>query len=240
MDEKNLKLAILGIILDIVGTFGAIYQIFGQMTLWIVLIIVGAILALFYLWKTINEWRVIVKTFGKRWCLDDGQLIIGNTVNVALRTKTVQELLNAFNRELGENGDIIIKKVGKNIGESFADDLKRELVQRGIKSIVKPGKDPKFLKEKLDLWAEYDSSTGMGTFKVEQVKITIDGLHGHILVKNSFLAHDMQSEIPTCTFIEGYLEGVMSRLLGIHILTREVECSAITSSEYCKFEIIQK
>lgn len=234
------RLAIIGIVIGVVGVIGTYYQIFGQEVVWVVLIVLGFASAISYLWKWIDEIRRVVKTFGQRWSLEDGQLIIGNTVNVALRAKTVQQILNIFRKTTEQDFDKIIKEAGKRMGESFTDDLKKELTLLGFRVIVKSGKNPKLLKEKLRLWTKYDSTTGMGAFEIDEVEITVDGLQGHILVKNSFLAHDRQSEFPSCILIEGYIEGIIRKLLGINITAKEVECSAVTSSEYCKFEIIQK
>ena len=134
----------------------------------------------------------------------------------------------------------IVKEAGKSVGESFADDLKKELTQRGLKTIIKQGKSAELIRQKLHLWAEYDSTTGMGIFEIDQVEIAVSGLQGYISLKNSFLANDRRFEHPTCIFIEGYIEGVMTKLLGIHIIVKEIECGSVTGSEYCRFEITQK
>ena len=236
----NIRLAIAGILLGTIGVIGTFYQILGQKILWIVLIIVGFVPALFYLWKTASGMSAVVKTFGKRWRLEDGQLVIGNTVNVALRTKTVQELLNAFQRAFPKDYSVTVKEAGKNVGEGFADDLKKELTQQGLKTIIKPGKSPELIRKKLHLWAEYDSTTGMGIFEIDQVEITVSGLRGYILLKNSFLANNKRSEFPTCVFIEGYIEGLLYNLLSLNIIAKEIECGSVTGSEYCRFEITQK
>ncbi len=238
--NTDFRIAVAGIILGAIGVIGTFYQILGQKILWIFLVVIGFVPALFYLRKIAGEMNVVMKTFGERWYLEDGQLIIGNTVNVALRTKTVQELLNAFQKALPKDYSSIIKEVGRKIGDSFADDLKKELIQRGLKTIIKVSKAPELLREKLCLWAEYDSATGMGIFEIHQVEITVNGLRGCILVKNSFLANDVRSESPTCILIEGYIEGIADKLLGISIMVEEMECSSMTGSEYCRFEITQK
>lgn len=240
--SKNIdfRLAAVGILLGVMGVVGTFYQILGQKILWIVLIIVGFAPVFLYSWKIASGMGTVVKTFGKRWCLEDGQLIIGNTVNVALRTKTVQELLNAFQRAFPKDCSTIVKEAGKNVGESFADDLKKELTQRGLKTIIKQGKSAELIRQKLHLWAEYDSTTGMGIFEIDQVEITVSGLQGYVSLKNSFLANDRRLEHPTCIFIEGYIEGVINKLLGIHIIVKEIECGSVTGSEYCRFKITQK
>ena len=244
--DTNFRLAIAGILLGVAGVIGTYYQILGHKILWIALLVLGFTSAIFYLYrvrKKIEEYKKYketAETFGERWRLVDGQLVIGNTVNVALRAKTVQGLLDEFQRAFPEHYNVIVRNAGRIVGESFADDLKKELILRGFETVTKPGRDTELLKKKLSLWAEYDSSTGMGIFEVYQVEFTVNGLRGNILLKNSFLAYERQSQLPTCIFIEGYLEGVISKLLSIPIIAKEIECSSVTGSEYCKFEITKK
>jgi predicted hydrocarbon binding protein len=254
----NFHLAIGGALLGVVGVIGTYYQILGYKITWIALLVLGfaLLLALLFFYKKesdglrkkteeqeayIKRFEELVATFGERWHLKDGQLLIGNTVNVALRTKTVQEILDAFRKTLPEeNYRAILKDSGRRVGESFSEDLKKELILRGYEKIAKPGRDTKLLMEKLSLWSEYDSSTGMGIFEVHQLGFTVNGLQGDILLKNSFLAYDRQPELPACVFIEGYIEGVIGKLLGVSVVANEIECSSVTGSEYCKFEIAQK
>ncbi len=200
----------------------------------------GFALTISYLFKLFSEVSKVVKTFGERWSIDDGQLIIGCTVNVALRAKTIQQLLISFQEFSDKDFNRIVKDSGRRVGDDFAADLKQELIMRKIKKIVRAGKAPDLLKEKLRLWGKYDSSTGMGIFETDQIEITIDDLRGYILLKNSFIAHDRRAEEPTCVFIEGYIEGIINRLLGAQVTVKEVECSAVNSSEYCKFEVTKK
>ncbi len=235
--RQDVRITIAGLILSVAGKIGGFFGLYGLGILWTVLSIVGLIPAFVYVWKTATEWREVVKTFGKRWSLKEGQLVIGNTVNVALRAKTVQEIIDALQKAEGEDYASRIRSVGRAIGESFADDLKKELVVRGIGQIIKPGRKPGLLRDKLNLWAEYDSSTGMGIFDISQVKISSTGVRGYILVRGSFLAYDRQSDSPTCLMLEGYLEGVITKLLSMCIHVRETECSAVMSSDCCKFEV---
>ena len=87
------------------------------------------------------------------------------------------------------------------------------------------------------LWAQYDSGTGMGIFDISHVEASIGGLGGYIILKNSFLANNKMSKIPNCPFIEGYLEGIIQRLIGITISIKEVECHSIPGNNHCKFLI---
>ncbi len=241
MKKELDPLAIFGVLLSIIGVIGTYYQILEKSFFWIVIIVFGLTLIVIYLWKITSEIREVVATFGKRWRLIDGRLKIGNTINVALRANTVQELLNQFQKEFPKDYGVIVKNTGKIVGESFAEDLKAELIQYGIPTIIDSGKNTKLLEEKLSLWAKYDSSTGMGIFELDQNRLEfIDGLRGSILLKNSFLAYNRKSAVPTCIFIEGYIEGVTSKILEIPIVAREIECSSVTGSGYCRFEIINK
>lgn len=238
-ETKNLQLAILGIVIGVIGVIGTFYQILAERILWIVLIISGFILTVLFLRKSVSEWRIVVRTFGARWSLENGRLVIGNTVNVALRAKTVQHLLDGFQKPLGDRYSLVLKDLGSTWGKSFADDLKKELTVRGITRIIKSGRNSGVLEDKLSLWAEYDSSTGMGIFSIDHIEVTTSGLQGYVLLRNSFLSYDRQSECPVCTLIEGYLEGIIDNLLGIRAVVKEIDCGAVTGSEYCRFQISQ-
>jgi len=229
-------LGISGVVLGIIGTIGTYFQIFGFILFWIILIVVGIVLIAYFLYS----FKGIIKTFSNRWHFVEGQLIIGNTTNVALRTETIQEILDGFREETGERYEIIIRKIGRKIGVNFARDLKKELKQLKIDAIIKIGREPGLIKEKLRLWAKYDSETGIGIFDTAQVDISIEGLKGCISLRNSFLAHDKRSESPSCTFLEGYLEGIMLELIDVDTTIREIECSTMTGSSCCKFKIESK
>ena len=238
--KQNIEfyLAIIGISLSGTGVIGTYFQIFGYDAFWISVIILGLFLILFYVWKITSEIREVVDTFGERWRLNEGRLKIGNTINVALRAKTMQDILNQFQEENLNGYHTVIKDAGRRVGKSFANDLKAELIQYGIQTMTESGNKNELLVKKISLWAKYDSSTGMGIFKLDQGQLeSANGLKGNILLKNSFLAYDRISETPTCIFIEGYLEGVISKILQMPIIAKEIECSSVTGSEYCKFEI---
>lgn len=238
-ENTILYLSIVGILLTAVGLIGTFYPVLGYMFLWGIFLALGGAIVIFSLWKITARTREVMKTFGERWRISDGQLKIGSTVNVALRSKTVQELLNAFLKAFPDDYYAIVKDAGKNAGKRFADDLKNELTTRGFEIITQQDKTPELLKEKLFLWAEYDSSTGMGIFE-PKMSFTVGGLEGYILLKNSFLAYEKKSEEPTCVFIEGYLEGVIGKLLGVDIIAKEVKCHSQTGTGRCMFEIAKK
>ncbi len=240
--KKEIFLAIVGLLISCIGAIGTYYQILGHSAIWISFIVVGFVSVIYLIWRVTNDIRKVVATFGKRWEITkNGQLRIGNTINVALRTKTVQILLDSFERNLPQNFHDIVKQAGVIVGQSFAEDLKCELRMYREEAIFKSGRQLQLLREKLLLWARYDSSTGMGQFIVGDIEYThIDRLHVELKVNNSFLTCDRGSDTPVCTFLEGYIEGVVGRILDIPVEVKEVHCSSVTGQGYCRFEIESK
>jgi predicted hydrocarbon binding protein len=229
------EIGILGVLFSIIGTIGTYFQIFGPIIIWPIFILTGMIIISVLAFKKLCGFEQTIKTFSNRWRIEEGQLIIGNTINVALRTDTVQGILDCFRVEIGESYEKAIRIIGKKTGEDFARDLVKELTMLRIDKINKKGNDPELIKEKLSLWAQYDSGTGMGIFDISHVEASIDGFGGYIILKNSFLANNRTSKIPSCAFIEGYLEGIIQRLIGITISAKEVECHSIPGTSHCKF-----
>jgi predicted hydrocarbon binding protein len=167
----------------------------------------------------------------------EGRLKIGNTINVALRAYTVQRILRHVEQALGEGASSqLLRQAGRDCGESFAQELRAELIQLGENSIVKSGKTSETFRKKLDLWARYDSSTGMGVFDVSHVVLDGNLLKGRIVIRNSFLAFDRHTESHTCSFLEGYIEGVVLHLVDVDTTVRETSCSSITGNGECVFE----
>jgi predicted hydrocarbon binding protein len=240
--RKEILLSILGLLVSCLGAIGTSYQIFGYRFVWIPLIFIGLVIVIFYIWRITDNIRRVVATFGKRWEITkDGQLRIGNTINVALRTKTVQILLNAFEKVLPQRFKEIERQAGLSVGQSFAEDLKRELMMYREEAIFKSGREIQLMREKLLLWAKYDSSTGMGLFTIGDPEYThMHGLRVELKVTNSFLTCDRRSDTPVCTFLEGYIEGVVSRILDIHVNVMELQCASVTGESYCRFQITGK
>lgn len=239
MKDRDLFIGLFSLLVGLFGTAGTYFQIFGSIIFVLPIMLIGYGAALYYLIKIILEWRAIAKTFGERWRMQDGQLIIGNTVNVALRTQTVQQLFDAFAKANPENYKTLLKNSGKVVGQGFVEDLIRELTQKGIEAIAERRSEPDILKSKLKLWAQYDSSTGIGIFNVENVEIAMNGIEGEITLANSFLANDKVASAPSCIFLEGYMEGVLSRLLNLPISINESHCSSVTRHNICKFKVSQ-
>jgi len=235
--KDHFQLALLGLLLALVGVLGTLYQIFGLRLLWIGLIGIGVIPLLVWLAKWALNIGQVVRTFGKRWYVVNGQLVIGNTLNVALRTKTLQEIFGSFLQSFGDESFSVFRAAGKRAGMDFAVDLTKELRQLRSSSIAKSGKTEAVLMDKLRLWAEYDSTTGMGIFNVDSIEFDANGMKGFVKVKNSFLSIERSGSFSLCGFLEGYIEGVVEILLGIHVEVKESECASTSGSGCCLFRI---
>ena len=85
-------------LIAIIGAIGANWgkfspQLFSYINISLILMGIGLIsLAV----TTIFLLPYIIDTLGNRWHFVDGQLVIGNTNNVALRIKTIQRILNSL------------------------------------------------------------------------------------------------------------------------------------------------
>lgn len=237
--DKNVKLSVVGLIISIAGTLGTIFQIFGERVLWITITAGGTCILLYYLFREAREIAEVVATFSSRWRLQDGRLRIGNTINVALRAKTIQVLLESFEHAFSNKVDYwdVIKNAGLSIGESFASDLRAELIALGENRIIKAGRTEDLIKDKLELWSRYDSSTGMGIFLVDSIHFANGILQGTISVKNSFLSYDKHTAHQTCAFLEGYMKGIILHLLDMQVAVKEIACSSTTGEGVCIFDI---
>lgn len=238
---KQLHLVgVAGLVVTAAGALGTYYQILGQKAIWLAVLFAGFVPVAVVLLSRAREAAQVLRTFGARWRIDDGKLTIGNTVNVALRTKTVHLLLDAIKSVFPQQYRSVMKDAGDYAGRSFAQDLRGELIMAGYTIAAQEGKSEQLLQTKLELWAKYDSTTGMGAFDVSQVEITAKGIYGQIRLKNCFLTDGVKTAEPNCFWMTGYLEGVIEGFLGVSLAIEESECAAKTRLGYCLFAVSQR
>lgn len=239
-DSTRILIGLGGVVVGSVGALGTLYQIFGFQVVWPVLVVVGLGIISVTLWARMKKYLTVLQSFAGRWFLDEGRLIIGNTRNVALRLNTLQILLSGFREELGEEYDDVVKPIGRDIGLNFAEDLERELTQRGVSEIHSPSNDPGTVREKLRLWVSYDSTTGMGGFDVGGVNVDGSGnLSGHVTLEHSFVASDRSEDYMTCSLLAGYIEGILHGLFNQDVVVDETKCMAVTNEGSCRFRVRQ-
>ena len=179
-----------------------------------------------------HDENVRIGRIGNRWYWDkDGPLTIGNTRNVVLRTKTVMTLLDSF-KNYPDFSDIL-RKASKDVGISFGDDLKKELTDKRLYRYSNN------ISDKINLWVDYDSDTGMGNFDISDIKVSDNRISGKLKIKNSFTAADRSLGQNGCLFFEGYLEGVFNKFVGVDVEIKEISCSCISKSDLCIFSVNQ-
>ena len=237
-------LTVIGFILTVVGTIDTAWQIFHRNTVWIFLICAGVALLIWIVQWLIRLTSKILKTDNQDWKIVEGVLYIGEEPNVAFRIDTIQIILNAMESRLGdsERFKTLSSEVGFEVGYKFFEDL----LITNRKRFIKPGRR---ISEKLDLWSEYDSATGLGVFEDAVVYQSKKGnraqVGGQVVVKNSFLIHGRTAEKPYCGFMEGYIRGIIEKILESEKLSpangssyvEEKECGCMTGKNECHFEV---
>ena len=122
--------------------------------------------------------------------------------NVSLRSKTLDCIFKNTDNEK-------IRTVGKNAGEFFYDEFNKVLEEKGVSSKKKA---------KLKKWLEYDSSSGLGKFEIDEDRFTI-----RLIIKSNFLgdcprSHNQNQNNQNnglnqkCNFLLGYIDGFCSKL----------------------------
>jgi hypothetical protein len=118
--------------------------------------------------------------------------------NVLFNNKTISYLLSTA-VEMGAD----LEAIGFKCGAGFGQFLNVHLKKSG-------GKDISFVNA-IDLWIEYDSNAGFGRFEREGGDL---GRITAIVLKHNFLTEPpfQTPEARLCTFITGYLNGVLDAL----------------------------
>lgn len=142
--------------------------------------------------RKFNELNSIVKGYGLMFDKTSG------IKNIMLRIKTVDAML----------GRLIIKnenlyELGSSIGKNFYDEYDKY----ATKSIK--GWDAMTIREKITKIFEYDSTSGMGNFRL--IQIIGDEAAGKVRIElqNIFSCGDGQYDDNRCDFIKGYLSGII-------------------------------
>jgi predicted hydrocarbon binding protein len=82
---------------------------------------------------------------------------------------------------------------------------------------------------------DFYSKYGWGYIEFQNV----DADKGEVVftVKNSPLVKGIESAEPRCWFVRGFVEGLVSELLGTEAVATEVRCQAMFNSDHCEFRI---
>lgn len=133
----------------------------------------------------------LYKTIKFRWNSETGALYDDDLreTNVSLRAESLNIILRAIEPDK-------LYEVGKEVGKSFYDRFINHERQKG---------DMKKPEKLLMKWQEYDSSSGMGIFRINEAG-------RYITVSNPFIGECSKSHNnEKCKFLKGYLEGFLSK-----------------------------
>jgi len=176
---------------------------------------------------------------GDDWVWEDGLLNIGNSPNVTLRIKTLQQILDSFKVHT-EKYPEIMRETAKKIGTSFGETLYRDINKKTKVSTLD-------IQQRIDTWRKYDSDTGMGRFDTSELHVDIEHktISGFLKIHNSFITNGRTdcTGKKECIFFEGYLKGVFDSFVlnGMRkkIIVEETDCAAEKheNGNVCKFSI---
>lgn len=162
------------------------------------------------------------------WEPDKGIMKLGGIRNVALRTATLQTLMDQLIVALPRGHEEVVRGSGKAIGDSFALDFAREVLgPEGVTTGVN--------RKALDLWTRYDGYAGFG--RLDFGDLAEESIAGTIRLHYSFLTADRAADRKRlCCFMEGYLEGFLCRLSGRDVQVKCI-CPNNPFHQLCKFAV---
>lgn len=178
-------------------------------------LVVGVILLVRHLRREIQNAtaQLLASLEGYNVDPDSGRLFKGNIRNASLRITTIHDLADNILKAVpvGEREQVLYA-AGYQTGTSWGPEFEAECRRAEM------AKDD--LDEKLDLWARYDASAGMGRL---QFDVSEDGF-GHITLKNSFLSEEEASH-PLNHWFSGYIAGAL-----YYVLDKRVQVTLETPS----------
>lgn len=139
--------------------------------------------------------------------------------NVSIRDETLNIILDKI-------GDINkAYTIGKEVGENFYSALKGVHNRQGKKYEVK---------DQLEKWCEYDSSSGLGKFEVHSIGPSVKFKITSPFVGTCPKKGDKPKLKCCCNFLSGYIVGNCSNIYGKEF---EIECEHESDPPYCLFTL---
>ncbi|MDD5021941.1 MAG: hypothetical protein PHR82_07445 [Endomicrobiaceae bacterium] len=156
--------------------------------------------------------------------------------NVSLRWRTIQLIINNLCQNISDQAKVnkILYDTGEMVGKNFYVKLENHL-RKNQKSF--DGESPE---KKLEIWTDYDSSSGMGKFTIKDL-ILVSKIKFTITIENAFTCDEDKSSSRNCLcmFMSGYIAGFCSKLFNEPITVEEEECAMNRSDNICKFKVYQ-
>jgi len=120
------------------------------------------------------------------------------------------------------------------VGKDFYSELSEYLRAKKNQNF-----DSLSLKEKINTWLSYDSSSGMGKFIIENFSYNPPELTGIIKVSPAFTV-DENTPHNLCNFLSGYIAGVFTSIIGFEVKVQEESCGRNNAERICTFRILKK
>ncbi|MBI1912117.1 MAG: hypothetical protein HYS21_08955 [Deltaproteobacteria bacterium] len=147
--------------------------------------------------------------------------------HIATRVETIQLI---FEETLLRSDATFLKEMGRKIGMNFVQKTWPDMSDFMIKKRYGSEKMPEYKNTEMDmlnrinLWADMEVTAGWGKFEPE-LKFVNGELFGVIKIHECFLAVGRNNkDACLCTFLEGYLESMLSGLANRHIKIFETHC----------------
>lgn len=153
-----------------------------------------------------SKWRI--KYLGADWVL--------------FRVESLQGMIEEVNNVLGTGGSLVWYTAGKGAGRSMSKVFQRYL---------KEGENLEAVFNKI---GSYYARWGWG--RVEKVLLREKTGELIIRIHDNAFAREQHTQMPSCFFVKGYLEGLVEKLTGKHVTSEETKCMA-KGDAYCEFHI---
>jgi|GEM_PF-1121274 len=141
---------------------------------------------------------------------------------VLFRVEALHGMVQEVNKVLGTGSSLVWYMAGKGAGRSMAKVLQTHL------------------KEKESLAAVFDkiarSYTRWGWGRIERALLREKTGEFIIRIYDNAFAREQHSQVPSCYFLKGYIEGLIETLTGKHATSEETKCMA-KGDHYCEFQI---
>ncbi len=140
---------------------------------------------------------------------------------VLLRSETFTNIQKSMERLHGEEAKAALYEAGIDAGRDSTTTLLSKWDERG--------------REFLERWAKFYSSEGVGWFKLDEMRIDLEGIVESFQISQSFIADSYgESSQPVCDFLCGFFVGVIEEAFGKKLECVESECVA-KGDPHCKF-----
>jgi predicted hydrocarbon binding protein len=139
---------------------------------------------------------------------------------ILLRVEALQGMFEEVNKVLGTGSSLVWYTAGKGAGRSMA---------KVFQTHVKEGESPATVFDKI---ARSYARWGWG--RIEKALLREKTGEFIIRIYDNAFARAQHSQVPSCYFVKGYLEGLIETLNGRHATSEETKCMA-KGDPYCEF-----